>query len=75
VAVEERGVRSGAGLASNAMDEVASRQPPWIHLLDALQRGWREKEIGRGRDPDPHIERELRKAGVWPEVGDPSGDA
>ena len=44
--------------------------PPWLHLLDALQRGWREKEIGRGRDPDPYIEEKLREAGVWPPASD-----
>jgi hypothetical protein len=41
--------------------------PPWLHLLNPLQRDWRETQILKGRDPDSHIERELRRAGRWPE--------
>lgn len=42
--------------------------PPWLHLLSLMERGWREKQIlVRGRDPDPHIEDQLRMAGCWPE--------
>jgi hypothetical protein len=40
--------------------------PPWLHLLDDMQRGGREKQIGKGRDPDKYIEERLREAGVWP---------
>ena len=41
--------------------------PPWLRLLNPLQRAWRETQILKGRDPDSHIERELRRAGRWPE--------
>jgi hypothetical protein len=40
--------------------------PPWLYLLEPMDLGWREKEIGKGRDPDPYIEKKLREAGVWP---------
>ena len=43
------------------------QSPPWLHLLTPLQRGWREDQLLKGRNPDPHIEKELREAGVWPE--------
>jgi hypothetical protein len=45
--------------------------PPWLHLLTPMQRGWREKQLAKGRDPDVHIERELRKAGKWPPKRNP----
>lgn len=41
--------------------------PPWLHLLKPFDRNWREKEIAKGRNPDPYIEQQLREAGVWPE--------
>jgi hypothetical protein len=40
--------------------------PPWIHLLNQAQRDWRSTQILRGRDPDTHIERELKRSGRWP---------
>ena len=40
--------------------------PPWLHLLDPMGHGWREKQIGKGRDPDSYIEAQLIEAGVWP---------
>lgn len=40
--------------------------PPWLHLLTPMQRGWREKQLAKGRDPDARIEQELRKAGKLP---------
>lgn len=43
--------------------------PPWLHLLDTMQRAWRDKQIGKGRDPDSYIEGQLREAGVWPPKG------
>ena len=49
--------------------------PPWLHLLDPINRGLREKEIGKGRDPDPYIEKQLREAGVWPPNPKTSNDA
>ncbi len=48
--------------------------PPWLYLLDHMNRGWREKELGRGRDPDSYIESKLIEAGVWPPKKD-SDDA
>ena len=41
--------------------------PPWLHLLNPLQRGWRETQLLKGRNPDPHFEKQLREDGVWPE--------
>ncbi len=49
--------------------------PPWLHLLEPMQRAWRLKEIGKGRDPDPYIEKKLREAGAWPEIGKTVGNA
>jgi hypothetical protein len=43
------------------------QQPPWIYLLRSEQINWRDNEILKGRNPDPHIEKELVKAEVWPE--------
>ena len=42
--------------------------PPWLHLLNALHKDWRESEIELGRDPDPVIERLLHEAGKWPQA-------
>lgn len=41
-------------------------EPPWLHLLEPIWRGWREKEIGYGRNPDTYIEGKLVEAGKWP---------
>jgi len=44
--------------------------PPWLWLLSPLEKGWREDQLLKGRDPDTHIEAELIKAGKWsPEKG------
>jgi hypothetical protein len=43
--------------------------PPWYHLLNALQKEWRESEIEKGGDPDPYIERLLWQAEKWPPFG------
>lgn len=50
-------------------DADKSAPPPWLHLLDPIYRGWREDQILKGRNPDPHIEEELRKEGLWPGNG------
>jgi hypothetical protein len=42
--------------------------PPWLHLLNRIQKAWRETEILKGRYPDTHIERELKRAKRWPPV-------
>lgn len=39
--------------------------PPWLFLLDDMQKAWREKEILKGRDPDSYIEQRLIEAGKW----------
>jgi hypothetical protein len=39
--------------------------PPWLFLLTPLQRGWRESQILKGRDPDSHILQQLIEAGKW----------
>lgn len=44
--------------------------PLWLHLLSPMDRAWRDKQLGKGRDPDCHIEQQLREAGEWPEKGD-----
>jgi hypothetical protein len=49
-----------------------SDNPPWLYLLDPMNLGWREKQILKGRNPDPYIERQLVQAGVWPPKGAPS---
>ena len=41
--------------------------PPWLSLLNALHREWRESQIQRGGDPDAYIEKNLREAGRWPQ--------
>ena len=40
--------------------------PAWLHLLSPVQVAWREKQILKGRDPDPHIVSILEEAGKWP---------
>jgi len=46
--------------------------PPWLALLNALQKEWRESEIQLGRNPDGTIEAVLRDAGKWPLPGQAS---
>jgi hypothetical protein len=46
--------------------------PPWLALLNAMQREWRESEIQLGRDPDGYIETVLRESGKWPLPGQAS---
>lgn len=53
---------------------MTDETPPWLHLLEPMQLAWREKEIGKGRDPDPYIEKQLLEAGVWPPIN-PVGNA
>jgi hypothetical protein len=52
------------------MQQLSS--PPWLELLNALQKEWRESEIELGRDPDGYIESVLREAGKWPLPGQAS---
>ncbi len=40
--------------------------PPWLHLLDHIWLCWREEQILKGRDPDPHIEKKLIEMERWP---------
>ncbi len=40
--------------------------PPWLYLIDFMNRGWREKQILKGRNPDPYMEQKLVEAGIWP---------
>ena len=40
--------------------------PPWLHLLNALQKDWRTTQILKDHNPDPDLERQLRAKGVWP---------
>lgn len=46
-------------------DDPLDHLPPWLFLLSPMDRGWRETQILKGRNPDPHIERELIAAGKW----------
>jgi hypothetical protein len=39
--------------------------PPWLNLLNAMEKEWRESEIEHGRNPDPYIEELLRQAHKW----------
>ncbi len=39
--------------------------PPWLWLLSPLERGWREDQLLKGRNPDSHIEAELIRADKW----------
>jgi hypothetical protein len=45
--------------------------PPWLHLLAPMQRAWREKQILKGRNPDPYIVSRLEEAGRWPPADKP----
>ena len=40
--------------------------PPWLHLLNALQKEWRMAQILKDHDPDPELEKHLRAKGAWP---------
>ena len=40
--------------------------PPWLHLLNALQKDWRTSQILKDHNPDPDLEKQLRAKGVWP---------
>ena len=59
---------SDTGLAANwdGDREQHSINPPWLPLLNAMQRDWRDREVLRDRDPDPSIEKQLREIGQWP---------
>jgi hypothetical protein len=46
--------------------EKALPTPPWLYLLNALQKDWREAEISKGRNPDLHIAKQLHEEGRWP---------
>jgi len=48
------------------------KNPPWLHLLNALHLNWRDTEVLKGNDPDPYLEQELREAGKWPPKPPPS---
>ena len=43
--------------------------PPWLYLLSDRDREWREEQILKGRNPDEHIESQLREGGLWPDSG------
>jgi len=45
---------------------ISKYNPPWLHLLNALQREWRTSQILRDLNPDPDLEKHLREKGVWP---------
>jgi len=40
--------------------------PPWLHLLNALQMEWRTSQILKDLNPDPGLEKHLRDKGAWP---------
>lgn len=46
---------------NNPLDDL----PPWLFLLSPLERGWRETQILKGRDPDSYILQQLIEAGKW----------
>lgn len=48
------------------LERVLGPDPPWLPLLDPINREWRAAQILKGRNPDPYIEKQLREAGVWP---------
>jgi hypothetical protein len=52
-------------------DDVFCPDQPWLYLLMPEQLAWREKQFAKGRDPDAHIEEQLREAGVWPPASGP----
>lgn len=46
-------------------DDPLEHLPPWLFLLDPMERGWREKQLLKGRNPDSYIEKQLIEAGKW----------
>jgi hypothetical protein len=44
-----------------------SPSPPWLYLLNALEKDWRMAEILKDHDPDPGLEKQLRIKGLWPD--------
>ena len=46
-------------------------EPWWLTHLTPMELAWREKQILKGRDPDPYIEEKLRDAGVIPSKSPP----
>ena len=44
--------------------------PPWLHLLNALQKDWRTSQILKDHNPDPDLERQLRAKGLRPPPAD-----
>ena len=49
-------------------DEMAENvgHPPWLKHLTPEWQAWREKQILKGRDPDPYIKDKLIEASVLP---------
>jgi hypothetical protein len=50
-------------------------EPPWLYLVDDAGRAWREKQLAKGRDPDPYMEKVLREQGIWPPADKARSDA
>lgn len=51
------------------MKENSVSEKTWLKHLLPEQLAWRKKQILKGRDPDPHILKQLREAGVLPDNG------
>lgn len=45
-------------------------RPAWLDHLSPEWQAWREKQILKGRDPDPYIKQKLIEAGVLAANGD-----
>ena len=45
---------------------IRQYNPPWLHLLNALQVEWRTSQILKDENPDPVLEKHLRDKGLWP---------
>jgi hypothetical protein len=45
----------------------SSQMPPWLDFLAPNLKEWRQREIEKARNPDPFIEKHLRRVGIWPE--------
>jgi len=54
------------GVIQDDDDEFGIPSVPWLHLLPPEGRAWREDQYLKGRNPDPHLEQQLRDAGKWP---------
>jgi hypothetical protein len=65
---------SWANISGRASMPKGPQDPPWLYLLDPMNRGWREKRILKGENPDPYIEDQLRRAGAWPANDQVSGE-